>query len=100
MGHWVGNRERGVILRRGYEGVIWIEKGVRETIEKTQKEFKSDIFGFGYLFAGSFNTIQEWESYNWFKHYPEAKVNVEVEFNIRRTGLMYGSGPVMDKDVD
>ncbi len=75
-----------------------IGNGVRETIEKAQKEFKSDIFGFGYKIAGHFNTIQEWKEYGWFRHYPEAKVNVDVDFNIRRTGLMYGSSPILGED--
>jgi len=44
-----------------------IGNGVKETIKKAQKEFKSDIFGFGYKAAGHFNTIQEWQAYNWSK---------------------------------
>jgi spore germination protein KC len=75
-----------------------IKEGVKETIEKCQKEFGSDIFGFGYKFAGYFDTIQEFQEYNWFKHFPEAKVNVDVDFNVRRTGLMYGSAPLISNE--
>ncbi len=77
-----------------------IKKGVERTIKKVQKEFKSDIFDFGYKFAGYFDTIQEWEEYDWHKHFPEAKINVEVEFNVRRTGVMYGSSPILDSDYE
>lgn len=74
-----------------------IKTGVEKTIKKAQKEFESDIFGFGYKFAGYFNTIQEWEEYNWHNDFPNAKVNVDVDFNIRRTGVMYGSTPINDE---
>lgn len=71
-----------------------IQNGVKKTIEKAQKDLKSDIFGFGRKVARSFFTIQEFEDYNWLSHFPEAKVNVEVKVNVRRTGLMIGSSPI------
>lgn len=73
-----------------------IKKGVEKTIDKTKKEFKTDIFEFGKKFAGYFPTIQEWEKYNWLSHYPEAKVNVNVQVNVRRTGLMLDSSPITE----
>lgn len=72
-----------------------IEKGVKRTIEKTQKELKSDVFGFGFYAAKNFTTIQEFAAYNWLTKYPDAEVNVTVDFNIRRTGLMIKSAPVI-----
>lgn len=74
-----------------------IKKGVEKTIEKTKKEFKTDIFQFGKKLAGYFPTIQEWEKYNWLSHYPDAKVNVNVKVNVRRTGLMIESSPIMER---
>lgn len=73
-----------------------IKKGMEKTIEKTKNEYKTDIFGFGKELAGYFSTIQAWENYNWFSHFPETKVNVNVEVNVRRTGLMLESSPIME----
>jgi spore germination protein KC len=78
-----------------------IKDGVEKTIEKTQRGWNTDIFGFGYYAAGHFFTIQEFEKYNWIKHYKDARVKVEVEANVRRTGLVVESSPIRynDKDV-
>ncbi|MHC6178984.1 Ger(x)C family spore germination protein [Clostridium sp. JNZ X4-2] len=64
-------------------------KGINATVEKTQREYKSDIFGFGYYVAGNFKTIQEWENYNWLSHYDQAKINVNLTVNIRRMGIKF-----------
>ncbi|MCX7711176.1 MAG: Ger(x)C family spore germination protein [Clostridia bacterium] len=71
----------------------FFEAGLRQTIDKTQR-LNCDVFGFGEYIAGNFSTIQELEAYNWKKHYKDAKVNVTVEANVRRTGLMFGSKPL------
>jgi Ger(x)C family germination protein len=73
-----------------------LKNEIQKLIEKTQKELKADIFGFGHKVVNHFSTIQAWEKYNWLAHYPEAKVNVDVEVNIRRTGLMIHSAPITD----
>jgi len=67
-------------------------------IEKVQKELGSDIFGFGRYMAGNFKTIQEWEEYNWFSHFPEAQVNLELDLHIRRSGMMTRSSPIWTRD--
>lgn len=72
----------------------YVEAGIKETIEKTQKEYKSDIFGFGFAVAKKFLTLQEFLQYDWLTHYPDAKINVDVVTNIRRTGLKSKSAPV------
>ncbi len=64
---------------------------VTEMLGKVQHVYKSDIFGFGSKLAGYFPTIQEWEDYKWLTHFDEAKINVKVDVNIRRTGLMVES---------
>lgn len=73
-----------------------LQNGIQKLIEKTQKEFKTDIFGFGHKVVDHFSTIQEWQKYNWLSHYPEAEVNVDIEVNVRRTGLMIYSAPIID----
>lgn len=71
-----------------------IRNGVVKTIEKTQKEWGTDIFGFGGYVARSFFTVPEFEKYNWLAHYRDAKINVDVSVNVRRTGLMMSSSPI------
>jgi spore germination protein KC len=71
-----------------------IQQRVINVIEKCHNEYKTDIFGFGRKFAGYFPTIQKWEEYDWLSHFSEAKVNVQVNVNIRRTGLMIESSKV------
>jgi Ger(x)C family germination protein len=75
-----------------------IKEGVEKTIAKTQKEYKTDIFEFGNKFAGYFQTIDQWEKYNWISQYPEAKVNINVEVNVRRTGHTIYSSPIIGND--
>jgi spore germination protein KC len=72
-----------------------IQEGMKKTIDKTKKEYKTDPFEFGKKFAGYFKTIQEWENYKWPSHYPETKVNINVEVNVRRTGLTIDSTPIV-----
>lgn len=68
--------------------------GVKNTIQKTQQELHADIFRFGDKMAGNFMTIEEWETYNWLSHYPDATVNVDVQVKIRRTGLIFTSASI------
>lgn len=65
----------------------YLQEGIMKIIVKTQKDFKSDIFQFGSRFAGYFSTIQEWEAYNWLNHYKDAKINLNVKVDMRRTGI-------------
>lgn len=72
----------------------YVLEGINHVIQKTQKELKADIFGFGRWMAGNFFTIQDWESYNWLSHYSEAKVNTKLNIKIRRTGLIFHSSDI------
>ncbi|ACL76317.1 Ger(x)C family spore germination protein [Ruminiclostridium cellulolyticum] len=75
-----------------------IEEGVRKTVQKVQKQMGTDVFGFGYYAADKFMTINDFEKYNWLSHFIDAKINVSVYTNIRRTGLMAESMPVRYRD--
>lgn len=72
----------------------YVKDGIEKTIEKTQREWNCDIFGFGGYVARSFFTVTEFEKYNWLSHYCDAKVNVIVKANVRRTGLMMSTSPI------
>lgn len=69
----------------------FVLQGMLNTIKKTQTQYNTDIFGFGKSAAKNFKTIQEWEDYNWLKHYKEAKINVNLDLNIKRMGTKLGS---------
>lgn len=90
----------------GYKNIVKLnqqaERHMKEQIEKVikkvQKEYKADIFSFGHKIAGYFPTIQEWEKYNWLSHFEEAKINVSVKMNIRRTGALIKSAKIKGAD--
>jgi spore germination protein KC len=71
-----------------------IKNGIEKVISKVKNEYGTDIFGFGYKVARNFSTIDKFEKYDWLTTFPKAIVNVEVEANIRRTGLMIRSAPI------
>ncbi|GFP77206.1 Ger(x)C family spore germination protein [Clostridium fungisolvens] len=75
-----------------------IQRGVSDVIRKTQQEYNTDVFGFGKKVARSFFTVTEFEEYNWLKHYKDAKINVEVDANVRRTGIMFKSSPIRNNE--
>ncbi|HHY14379.1 MAG TPA: Ger(x)C family spore germination protein [Thermoanaerobacterales bacterium] len=50
------------------------------------KDMEADIFRFGTIVAKKFNTIQEWEDYNWLNKFRNSEIDVNVKFYIRRTG--------------
>lgn len=70
-----------------------LHNGMKKMVKKTQKEFKSDIFGFGKYIAANFLTIQDFQNYNWLAQYPQSEVNIDVAFSIRRSGLILKSIP-------
>lgn len=78
---------------------LYIRERVTNVVTKVKNEYKTDVFGFGQKVAGYFPTIQEWERYDWLKHFPEARVNIEVNVNIRRTGTMIKSSKLRGKKL-
>ena len=71
----------------------YIEQGCNTLVKRTQEEFKSDIFGFGYQVKHNFWTIPPWEEFKWLARYPDAQVNITVYTRIRRTGLLLKTTP-------
>lgn len=65
-----------------------IKKELSSTLLKVQKEFKSDIFGFGSVFHRKYP--KKWEKIkdNWNDIFAEADFQIEVETNVIRTGLI------------
>jgi spore germination protein KC len=65
-----------------------IKSEIQNVIMITQKEYKSDIFGFINIIHQNHN--KEWEKMvdNWDYIYSSSPINVEVKFDIRRTGTI------------
>jgi spore germination protein KC len=65
-----------------------IEVALKAAIKKLQNDLKLDIFGFGIIFHRKYP--EQWKEMekNWDEIFSEAKVEVVVETNIIRTGLI------------
>ncbi|RQD72907.1 MAG: Ger(x)C family spore germination protein [Candidatus Syntrophonatronum acetioxidans] len=65
-----------------------VRNDIQAALDKGQEALKSDIFGFGNLI---YRTLpRKWEKMedDWFDHYPEVQVEILVEADVRRTGLV------------
>jgi len=80
------------ILEHEYEKAI--KEGMEKLLNRSAQELKSDIFGFGKKAKAKFLTWDDWEKYEWKKKYQSSTFEVEVDFKIRRTGLMIKTSPV------
>lgn len=66
-----------------------ILKECENTIKKSQREFKSDIFGFGMHVFDAYPDYWKTVSEKWSEEiYPNVKVKLSVEAEIQRTGLI------------
>ena len=67
-----------------------IEKEIKLAIEKAQKEFHSDIFGFGRALTKEEPKVWNEVKKDWNDRFAEAPYTVNVHFKINSTGLMRG----------
>ena len=86
------NKE-GIQMLNEYTAKL-IQEDMKKLIKKTQKEYRSDIFGFGRYMATKFSTIQSFEKFNWLNRYADAEINVKTTVEIRRTGTMFRSSKI------
>lgn len=65
-----------------------IEAEIRNTVQLAQREFKSDIFGFGTVmhrkYLDFWNTVKD----NWDSEFAKASVEIKVEATVRQSGLI------------
>lgn len=66
------------------------EMEIRKFLAKTC-EIGCDVVGFGSYAKRNFKTIKDFEDYNWKSKYKNAQFDVEVNFALRRTGLIVRS---------
>lgn len=65
-----------------------IKAAAEKFLYKTAREYKSDIIGFGSRIKHKFRTFDEFDAYGWQDRYPLSDFEVEVDFAIRRSGLI------------
>ncbi|WP_342046833.1 Ger(x)C family spore germination protein [Bacillus sp. OTU530] len=65
-----------------------VEERIQLALNKTQKQFKSDIFGFGQAVYRAYP--KKWETYykqRWYKIFPDLEVTIESHVKIQGTGF-------------
>lgn len=69
------------------DGEKLIEKDILDLIKKVQKEYKSDIFGFGGIIEREMPSLWKEISSNWDQVFPNLKIDVNSELDIRGSAL-------------
>jgi spore germination protein KC len=82
-----GLPENRVVLEQQF--AAHIKRLVELLVKKTQQEFRSDVLGFGIRARRLVLTEKELEKLDWPSLYENANVNINVNFRIRRTGLLF-----------
>ena len=85
------NRE---ILEKAFEELMMSQ--AIKFINQTQTEFKADVAGFGTKARRLVLTEQQYLELRWDDIYPYAQVNVQVNYNIRRTGSFFRLEPIIE----
>ena len=67
-----------------------IKRQAKDFFEET-KALGTDVIGFGSYAKRNFKTIKDFNEYNWKDAYKNAEIDIEVEFSVRRTGLIVRS---------
>ena len=67
-----------------------IKAEINHFLSKTL-EMGTDIVGFGSFAKRNFLDTKSFDNYNWKERYKDAEINVDVDFMVRRTGLVVRS---------
>jgi len=70
-----------------------LQKRMQNLVRRSQQEFHGDIFDFGDRARGHFLLWKDWADYDWNRHFPQAQVNLQVTFELRRVGLQLSPPP-------
>lgn len=69
----------------------FLKQNIETYLNKTSKEFNSDIAGFFNHATSNFLTIEQWENYNWDKKYENSRFNVNVNVDVMSSTLFSGN---------
>lgn len=67
---------------------IFFKTNILNYLNKTSKEFESDITGFGKYAKNKFITWKDWEDFKWLDKYKDASFSVDIDMKIKRTGFI------------
>ena len=65
-----------------------LESQVYDYLNKTAKEFNSDISGLGRYAVKNFRTTNDWNNYNWLENYQNSAFKVNVDISIKTGNLL------------
>lgn len=77
---------------------ISTEEAVEDFLYKTSQTYNKDICGFGSYAKRNFLTNQSFNEYKWREKYKDAEFNVNIDFSVRRTGLILRSAKNIVKE--
>lgn len=61
---------------------------------QTTQAMNSDVFGVGNYYRSQFSLLSAYRDFDWKNRYSLAQISGNVEFKIRRTGLMWQTKPI------
>lgn len=65
-----------------------LEEQIYDYLNKTAKEFNSDISGLGRYAVKNFRTTNDWNNYNWLENYQNSAFKVSVDISIKTGNLL------------
>jgi len=69
----------------------FLKQNMETYLNKTSKEFNSDIAGFFKHATSKFLTIEQWENYNWNEKYQNSQFTVNVNIDVMSSTLFSGN---------
>lgn len=63
-----------------------LEKKLDLLVKKTQEDFKAEPFGWSLTARKQFQTIPEYEAFDWMKTYPDMEIDIHVEIKFTQFG--------------
>lgn len=84
--------ERLALVEQAVEEAF--QRDARAALDKAQSEFGVDIFSLGFRAKRLFPTWQAWDDFNWDEKFPEAEISIEIDFKVRRVGLIRETVPL------
>ena len=73
------------------DGEEFLKKQIETYLNKTSKEFNSDIASFSNKAITNFLTEEDWKNYNWMSKYKNANFTVKVDFDVTSSLLFTGN---------
>lgn len=73
----------------GKQIALGLKQRILKVIKKAQKQYDSDVFGFGVKVRNTMLTGPDWDRYNWPNKFRGAHINIRAKVAIRRVGVQF-----------